>query len=81
MKKALLILLIAAAMGCAKEETGPQMGCMTGIPKGYTNRGLIRCCTKEQYLCGNNVKCGGIASYSDFTSVTWTPVAKCGDCQ
>lgn len=81
MKKAIFILLLVAAMGCTKEEAGPQMGCMTGIPKGYTNRGLIRCCTKEQYLAGSNVAAGGIASFTNYTSVTWTPVANCSDCK
>jgi hypothetical protein len=81
MKKAIFVLLLVAAMGCAKEEAGPQMGCMTGIPKGYTNRGLIRCCTKEQYLAGNNVAAGGIASFTNYTSVTWTPISNCSDCK
>jgi len=81
MKKTIFILaLLAIAASCTK-ETGPQMGCMTGIPKGYTNRALIRCCTKEQYQAGNNVAAGGIASFTNYTSVTWTPVANCNDCK
>lgn len=76
-----ILLLIVSSMSCTKEDNGPQMGCMTGIPKGYTKRGLIRCCTKDQYNAGGNVAAGGIASFSNYTSVTWTPVAKCSDCQ
>lgn len=80
MKKAIFILLLVAAIGCTK-ETGPQMGCMTGIPKGYTNRGLIRCCTKEQYQAGNNVAAGGTANWTQFTNHQWTPIDNCNNCK
>ena len=79
-----LITIIVAAMlstSCSKSDPGPQMGCMTGIPKGYTNRGLIRCCTQAQYLAGGNVTAGGIANFSDFTSITWTPTSDCATCK
>ena len=70
-----------AFAACKEEDNGPQMGCMTGIPKGYTNRGLIRCCTREQYLAGSNVAAGGTPSFKDFTSIKWEATSDCAKCK
>lgn len=79
--KNLIYILLFAATACSKSDPGPQQGCMTGIPKGYTNRGLIRCCTQAQYQAGNNVAIGGTANFSDFTNVTWVATSDCATCK
>lgn len=75
--KKIIFVCILAFFAC-EEEPESDIGCMTGIPKsGGTDRVLIRCCTHKQYLAGNNVNAGGIASSINYTNHKWE---KCPDC-
>lgn len=77
----LLLTIVVAAFSCSDDDD-PEMGCMTGIPKsGGTHRELIKCCTRDQYLAGSNVKAGGDARFSNYNTVQWTPADDCSECQ
>lgn len=73
---------LCISLSCSEDgEKGPQIGCMTGLPKsGGTDRELIRCCTKEQALAGDNVAAGGIARAKNYKNISWTPVNDCSEC-
>lgn len=67
--------------GCEKDEPeGEPMGCMTGIPQGQNYRVLIRCCTRREFLAGDNVNAGGTSNWTHYTRHEWVKVKKCGDC-
>jgi len=75
-----MLLAVLLLAGCS-EDPGPQMGCMTGIPKvGDPVRTFMRCCTKQEYLAGNNVERGGISYFSNYTDHEWKPVSDCSKC-
>jgi hypothetical protein len=80
MKYVLLSILLILA-SCDKDDPGPQLGCSTGVRKSSGQRELIRCCTKEQHLSGDNVNEGGVSSFSFFTNHEWTAVSDCSECQ
>jgi hypothetical protein len=60
MKKLLVILMILTA--CSEDEPDTDKGCQTGISKQTGQRELIRCCTQQQALAGDNVQAGGTIS-------------------
>lgn len=73
-----LLLVAIVLCGCNKDEEESNIGCQTGVPKGASYRVLIRCCTQQQALAGNNVKAGGTANWTDYTDHKWE---KCADCK
>lgn len=75
-----LILFVFMFIGCAKDDPGPQMGCLTGLT-GNGTRVTIRCCTKEQFQAGSNVNAGGTSNWSTYTSHEWKAVSDCSQCQ
>lgn len=75
MKKVIFICLLA--FFACEEEPESNIGCMTGIPKGQNYRVQIRCCTKQEYLAGNNVNAGGTSNWTSYEDHEW---AKCGAC-
>lgn len=77
MKQVVLILALFA-FSCSDDDPETENGCLTGIPTGATDRVLIKCSTREQYLAGNNVSAGGTASWNAYTGHQW---AKCNDCK
>jgi hypothetical protein len=81
MKRLLTILFTFTLISCS-DDSGPQMGCMTGIPKsGGTERVLIKCVTKKSFLAGNNVSEGGTANFANYTNHEWKPVSDCSKCK
>jgi len=83
MKKTLFtIFLLAAIWSCSEEDKGPQMGCSIGIRVGEEDLGyqLLRCCTNEQHLAGNNVQAGGISYFANYKQWKWEAVSDCSAC-
>lgn len=80
MKRIFLIAALVCALSCSEEDDPTtDQGCLTGIPKsGPPERVLIRCCTNQQYLAGNNTGAGGTSSWTLYTGHQW---AKCDDCK
>lgn len=77
MKQVVLILALFA-FSCSDDDPTSETGCLTGIPSGSTDRVLIKCATREQFLAGSNVSAGGTSSWNAFTQHQW---AKCSDCK
>jgi hypothetical protein len=76
MKKLLVILMILTA--CSEDEPDTDKGCQTGISKQTGQRELIRCCTQQQALAGDNVQAGGTPNFTNYTNHKWAP---CDDCK
>lgn len=79
MKRLITIVMLAFAIACNQEDPGPQMGCSTGMRNG--TRHLLRCCTREQWLAGNNEAAGGISYFQNYTDHQWKSVKDCKECQ
>lgn len=83
MKKLALIFVVTLFVACSEDEKGPTegMGCMTGINKsGGTTRALIRCCTHQEYLAGDNVARGGTSFFTSYKAHQWEQVDDCSEC-
>lgn len=78
----LLLILFLTAGACQEEDKGPQMGCSIGIRIGEEDLGyqLLRCCTNEQHLAGNNVQAGGISYFANYKQWKWEAVSDCSAC-
>lgn len=74
MKKYIVVLLFV--IGCSETEK-ELIGCTTGIPKGETERVLIRCSTKKQFLAGNNTSQGGISYWNSYTGHKFEECSNC----
>lgn len=82
MKHLKLICIIALLiLGCREEEAQIQMGCLTAIRAGGTEREFIRCCTYDQFMAGTNADLGGTPILIYYGSEEWEPVSDCGQCQ
>lgn len=77
MKRIILIIAFISLFGC-EDEPETDQGCMTGVPVGLNYSVHIRCCTKQQYLAGNNVNAGGTANWASYTDHKWE---KCSSCK
>lgn len=79
MKKLILAIMLVAFMGCESEDQDPNAGtgCMTGIPKGQNYRVQIRCCTRQEFLAGNNVNAGGTSNWTSYTDHDWEKCSAC----
>lgn len=82
LKLALIIAVVAGLIyflvGCSEDEPTTDQGCLTGIRNGTTDRVFIRCCTRKEYLAGDNTTAGGTANWSNYTNHQW---AACPDCK
>lgn len=80
MKVLSIMLLLFASVSCSEDQANPlnETGCFTAIPKGGTERVLVKCCTLKDYQAGSNTNIGGTASWSDYTDHRW---ASCSDCK
>lgn len=76
MKKIIAVALLLFALSCSDEEES-NIGCLTGILKGTNYRVTIRCCTRQEYLAGNNVNAGGTSNWTDYTSHDWEKCSAC----
>lgn len=77
-----ILLVILLVAGCSEENPGPQMGCMTGVPKvGDPVRTFIRCCTQEDFYGGSNPAAGGTTDWNYYTDHEWKAVSDCDKCK
>jgi hypothetical protein len=74
----LFFAILFVCLACSDDDESSNIGCQTGIPKGSTDRVLIRCSTQQEHLAGNNVNAGGLSTFTNYTQHQW---AKCGDCK
>ena len=72
------IMFLVSLFSCSEDEPETLQGCLTGVHKLGTDRELIRCCTREEYLAGSNVNAGGTANWSNYTKHQWE---KCDQCK
>lgn len=79
MRKLILIILILVINSCQQDDYVPKTGCQTGIRDGV--RKLMRCCSKQEHLAGNNVAAGGISYFSNYTNQQLEPAGSCKECQ
>lgn len=78
--KNLILVLFLLVFSCSEDEEDPRsgIGCQTGILKsGGTDRDLIRCCTFQEFLAGDNVNAGGTSRAKYYKDMKWE---KCADC-
>lgn len=82
MKKAFIILLISFA-SCEDEpdELSDKIGCLTGVPVGKTDRVPMRCCSRQEFLAGDNTGAGGTSYWNSYTKHAWKAVKDCSECQ
>jgi hypothetical protein len=74
-----LIIISSCGPDLDHEDPNEGIGCMTGIPKtGGSQRVLMRCCTRKEYLAGENVNAGGVSYFNSYTDHKWE---KCDDCK
>ena len=78
---AVIFFILFLFFGCAREEGGPKVGCVTGISKSTGELELVRCCTYEEYAAGSNTSAGGIAYWSNYTAHKWEDAKNCEECQ
>lgn len=76
--KHVILILALAFFSCSDDDDPTDKGCLTGVPKGQTERILIKCSTHDQYLAGSNTGAGGTSAWDSYSGHKWE---KCGDCK
>jgi hypothetical protein len=73
------LLLTGLSLGCSEKDEPAKRGCATGINDAGA-RVLIVCCTKEQFIDGENIKdpVTGESVLDDYTHTSWS---FCDDCK
>jgi hypothetical protein len=79
--KKLIIIGSVFIISCDTEPNEPQHGCLTGINKSTNVRGLLRCCTRQEFLAGSDVSNGGTSNWDVYTQHQWKAVKNCNECQ
>ena len=74
------LFLMMLLLSCKEDDPGPQMGCSTGIRKSTGNREVIRCCTQQDHLAGDNISQGGTDRFTLYLDHEWYEVSDCSEC-
>lgn len=78
-RTAITIVAMLVAFSCSQEDSGPQMGCITGISESTGERIYIGCGTMDQFMLGSiGVKDGVLIEYKQHE---WKAVSDCEKCK